>query len=709
MINYVMRDSRRRPLLHTLCVIVLVFSITISPITVFAVDNPAQTVSAMLTTSTPSSTVTTPSINSSTVAPVTNSVTPTTTLPTSSADTPSSTTSAPTPTPKASTSQGPQSPTGVDNTTYSFNSTTGLWENANYTWNPATNQTKPKVAPTYSYNPATGRWDTTQWRYDAPSGKYVENIISSPTLPAGATINSSSTTGDSPSTKSLASSPPNADGTITTNPKSSGIFDQFYNASISNRLNSQATTGDATVTSNTLAGNAISGTATAIATVLNLLQSSWNYVANGGLTTFVSNMFGNIFGDLMINPGTLASTAAANTQNPLTVNSTGSGQITNNLTLGATSGNTAVTNNTKAGDANSGNANAIANIINSIGSTVSAGKSFLGVLNIFGNLNGDILLPSQLLSLLGPHASTSTQTTAQPSSLNTTTNQVINNNVNSGAASGTASVANNTTSGNATTGSGSTNLNILNLTGRQVIGKDALLVFVNVLGKWVGIIVDNPAGTKTAALGDSSSSSTVTTPSKITTTDNQNITNNLALTAQSGNASVNNNTSAGNATSGSASTTANIVNMENSNLSLTGWFGILFINIFGNWYGSFGVNTAAGDVPTSTSPTIASQTSATTSNQSQSLLNSINHHASTFSYMANSDNQGGQTGTVLASNTSKNNSSSPAKVTKTQKTNPPTNSNMSMFSVVGAIFGISIITGERVYSYRDKIRLLIAK
>lgn len=30
-------------------------------------------------------------------------------------------------------------------------------------------------------------------------------------------------------------------------------------------------------------------------------------------------------------------------------------------------------------------------------------------------------------------------------------------------------------------------------------------------------------------------------------------------------------------------------------MGLTGWFGRLFINVFGTWNGSFGVNTSAGD------------------------------------------------------------------------------------------------------------------
>jgi hypothetical protein len=38
-----------------------------------------------------------------------------------------------------------------------------------------------------------------------------------------------------------------------------------------------------------------------------------------------------------------------------------------------------------------------------------------------------------------------------------------------------------------------------------------------------------------------------------------------------------------------------LVNVEDSTMSLSDWFGVLFINVFGTWNGSFGVNTAAGN------------------------------------------------------------------------------------------------------------------
>ena len=134
------------------------------------------------------------------------------------------------------------------------------------------------------------------------------------------------------------------------------------------------------------------------------------------------------------------------------------------------------------------------------------------------------------------------------------------------------------------------------MTGHEIIAKNSLLVFVNVLGKWVGVIVDAPAGATSAAIANGLSGHTVQEPDMTITTENDiQLINNINLNSVSGNALVAGNTSAGNATSGSATASANIANITNSVFGLTDWFGVLYINVFGNWFGSFGINTSAGD------------------------------------------------------------------------------------------------------------------
>jgi hypothetical protein len=338
-----------------------------------------------------------------------------------------------------------------------------------------------------------------------------------------------------------------------------------------------------------------------MATVLNMLQSVWN-PSNGPIATFTTNVNGNVMGDLTINPASAKTSTNTTTNNNLQVNANQNTNINNDINLKAASGNAAVTGNTKAGDATTGTAAAVANVVNLLNSYISSGTSFVGTVNINGNFNGDILLPQDMLTQL--LASNVPRTTIDTTNItnnnilaqfNDTTN--IKNNVNASAASGSANVGNNTIGGNATTGNAKTNVTILNLTGRDIIGSNAMLVFVNVLGKWVGMIMDAPGATS-AALGGGVTTNTTNNNLGVNSNSNTGITNNINVGATTGNADVSNNSTGGDAKTGNAKAGANIANVSNSHLSLGGWFGVLFINVFGNWIGSFGVDTNAGENPT---------------------------------------------------------------------------------------------------------------
>ncbi len=99
-----------------------------------------------------------------------------------------------------------------------------------------------------------------------------------------------------------------------------------------------------------------------------------------------------------------------------------------------------------------------------------------------------------------------------------------------------------------------------------------------------------PAGATAAAYGSNVTENTTNnSTTNINSNNIENITNNLNVNAKSGNADVSKNTNAGNATSGNANAAVNILNLEGSSFNASGWFGILFINVFGNWKGSFGV------------------------------------------------------------------------------------------------------------------------
>jgi hypothetical protein len=220
-------------------------------------------------------------------------------------------------------------------------------------------------------------------------------------------------------------------------------------------------------------------------------------------------------------------------------------------------------------------------------------------------------VPTVTISAPGSINNSSTAV-SDTTNITNTNNQGITNNVHATADTGNAIVDGNTSAGSATSGNGNTNITAFNLTGSNVIGANDLLVFVNVLGKWVGLIVNAPAGSTAASLGGSiTQNTTVNNDTNVTNTVNQKINNDINVASKSGDAAVTRNTKGGNAKSGNADSAVNLMNMENSTLSLSGWLGILFINVFGTWNGSFGMNTSAGD-PISQAVAAAQQSGSST-------------------------------------------------------------------------------------------------
>lgn len=455
---------------------------------------------------------------------------------------------------------------------------------------------KENKPPEYKYNPATGTWDSDEWSWNPKTYETKPVSKSQPAAEANASAGGANTT---------ANTGPGSNNQQSNNGSASAQANINNNLGVNNHLGAIATTGNAAVSNNTIAGSALSGDAQSIANIINMLQSS-TVMGDQGMVTFQQDITGDIVGDLLINPE-LIFNLGPNSQNTSTnnqsanssVNVNTDASVNNDVNLAATSGNATVDSNTEAGDATSGNAYVMANVVNVLNSVIAANQSFLGLINIYGNLDGDILFPpetiNKLLTSNIPTGSVSINNVTGEVELNSTNNQNINNDITLDANSGNATVANNTNAGSATTGEAKTNLTVLNLTGSEVIASNSILVFVNVLGTWVGMIMDAPSGATAAALGGGVTQNNINAQSTVNATNNANINNNLNLTANTGDATVTNNNTAGSATSGNAYAAANVANINNSSLNLSNWFGLLFINVFGSWNGSFGVDTEAGN------------------------------------------------------------------------------------------------------------------
>jgi hypothetical protein len=438
-------------------------------------------------------------------------------------------------------------------------------------------------------------WDTKEWYYAPESGKYVANTISVSQNPLALASSPQADQGSITVTGSGSNNTIDFGGTTT------GTFDLFFDASVSNAIGQMSRSGDASIQGNTRAGNALTGDAQSIANILNLLQSSWGDLGSDDISTFVANVDGDVVGDLFIDPSQLASGSGST---DLDINVEHDASIHNDIDVAAVSGDASVSGNTKVGDATTGNARAVVNLLNLINSAINADKSFIGVLNINGNLEGDILLPPGMLEAIiartGPTSNNQISDQNSTSlSLSVDDNKTINNTVTTDSVSGDASASGNTLAGTVSTGRADSNITLLNLTGKRVVAKNAILVFVNVFGKWVGLIMNAPAGSYAVAATGAGSNNTINADSDtnvdIDVAKDSEITNTVRATARSGDANASDNTQVGDVRSGDTDASVNIVNMIDSEFELDDWFGVLFINVYGSWHGSFGVDTPYGN------------------------------------------------------------------------------------------------------------------
>jgi hypothetical protein len=550
-------------------------------------------------------------------------------------------------------------PTGSAAKTFFYNESSGLWENDYYTWDPVTKMTAPKYTREYTYDPATKLWDSYTWEYSPVQEKYIQEPFSVAAPPAGAVLKNAPVPESSspvPAATDAAKQGSASEQTATTaqsmgdtsensesSKDTSGLsINNQSGIGMTNEVNSLAASGNALLQGSFQAGNVATGNAQALATVLNLLQSS-AALTGGGLTLFTTDIQGDATGNLLIDPAALMDPEVKNQSQygDIEINNHQEGRIQNDISLDALSGDASAVDNTNAGNISTGDANAVANVINLINAVIAANQSFLGVVNIYGNYSGDILLPeASLNALLASNGAVPAEAVLgdDTTDIQTSSSQHISNNTELSAVSGAAVANDNTKIGDVTTGESLTKLTILNLTGHSVTAENSLLVFVNVLGKWVGVIMDAPQGATAAALtggasatdnaapaledgantsihSDGESESSESESNKdVELESDYGITNNIRANARSGDASAEGNFSAGNVKTGKATASASIANLINSAFSLSNWFGVLFINVFGSWTGNFGVaqpenNTANNGSENNGNPSVAGQVS----------------------------------------------------------------------------------------------------
>lgn len=294
--------------------------------------------------------------------------------------------------------------------------------------------------------------------------------------------------------------------------------------------------------------------------------------------------------------------------------------VENNMTLASNSGDNKADKNT-GGDSTieTGDANVAANVLNFANNNL-AGKIIYTVVNIFGDLIGDIIFPGSAFSSVAAvnsgngDGSTNTASIDQSTSDNTLQfNEAnIENDLVFDATTGDNEASRNTNgSSSIETGDASVEAQVVNIANMNLAGGDWWLVIVNEAGKWIGKIFGAPEGSFLAASdglefvvgpdgeitvvnsgngADSTNTASVSqeTNNTLVQTNTANIVNNVNLSANTGGNSTSRNTGGDNSIkTGDASIIANIVNFVNNNIVGDGRLFVNVINVFGSWLGDF--------------------------------------------------------------------------------------------------------------------------
>ncbi|OGG12779.1 hypothetical protein A3D77_07010 [Candidatus Gottesmanbacteria bacterium RIFCSPHIGHO2_02_FULL_39_11] len=422
-------------------------------------------------------------------------------------------------------------------------------------------------------------------------------------------------------------------------------------ADLNNKINQLSNTGFNVATLNTLSGNVFTGDANASTNLFNKLNS--NVTGEGGFVT--QNIYGNQSGDIVFQlaessaTGTFdsvsptvtknATTGAesdntATTSNGFTVKEANGNDATinNDITLNAISGENKAVLNTGNGVVKTGDANALANIINLANTNLNVAEWLFGVINIYGTLTGNIILPdgtSVLASSITSNSPVSTTSNSQTGagSDNTAVYQTSDTsefkNVNTATVATNVDVTSNTgnnasngntSGGSVTTGDANSDVNSTTVANTNVDDPEGTvwIVMVNELGKWIGKIIGAPSEATTASslpatittggegqatytdsttnsqTGAGSSNDAQNSQSAKETTENTNtadIKNNITVNADSGNNAANYNTGAGIVETGDANAGVNILNLSNLNVKAKKVV-VLFINVLGDFIGN---------------------------------------------------------------------------------------------------------------------------
>lgn len=408
-----------------------------------------------------------------------------------------------------------------------------------------------------------------------------------------------------------------------------------------NDVNVESTSGGNTVNNNDGQVTLSTGDVDMIVTLLNILNVN---ITGEDFTHLIVNIFGDLTGDVDLdkiakqlgmseeelqaiarNEETEAqkNNDIRNSKNTeLDVNNNNEATVKNNVDVKGTSGENEASGNEDRTKIVTGRIKILVALINFINTNYSGTEWYFAMVNIFGNLKGDLILPDPNGFLVEDTQAVNSQTgegsnndataTNNQDATVTNTNQAtVNNNVKATGDSGSNNAYNNEDRVSQDSGDVNVVTNLTNWLNINIFGNNWVLLVINVFGKWYGRIVGFPgkgdleapeSGMLMVAAGGSSGGGPAVTNSNtdpnsnndttsnnsqnlnVDNTNNASVENNVNIEGVSGRNTTNNNDDPISVSTGWIDISADLLNIVNMNIVGKRWM-LVIVNIFGDFMG----------------------------------------------------------------------------------------------------------------------------
>lgn len=378
--------------------------------------------------------------------------------------------------------------------------------------------------------------------------------------------------------------------------------DNNNNADVSNNADISASTGSNTGNNNLGNVDLNTGDATAMANLVNLLNTN---VVGSNFELFVLNINGSGLNEINLNDAWkqleekmggsgLYVVGDVNSSNmKLFISNENNANLTNNVNVSAGTGNNDASGNNNSAT-QTGNTQAIANVVNFTNTNILGSKFFLGIITVTGQFDGNLILPrpeffSNIYNYNYLTKSGSTMTENQNTA-------EINNTVNSTADTGGNQANGNSGSSTVTTGDATSTVNSLNVANTDIRENDWFYLSLNALGGWSGDIYgwsspesrdQQRQACEVYQITPEEVAYQAAQPPGSDIVRNENISsinNNINVSATTGGNKANENQGNAKITTGNALSVANLLNFTNLNV-LGSRFFMGLVNIAGKWNG----------------------------------------------------------------------------------------------------------------------------